>query len=74
MEDSVFVYIVDLPESIPEMVVPCEDGYCVYLNARLSYQRQLEAYLHAVNGHIKNNDFEKTDVQQIEMEAHYGII
>lgn len=70
MDEEIYCYIVDLPESVSEMVVPCEDGYCVYLNARLSYQRQLEAYLHAVNEHVRNNDFEKHNVQEIEGRAH----
>ena len=66
---DVYVYIVDLPERVDEMVTPCLDGYTVYLNARLSYAGRVKAYHHAIR-HIERNDFEKYDVQKIEEEAH----
>ena len=67
--DDIYVYIVDMPTSAAEMIMPCNGGYTIYLNARLSYQDRVKAYLHAL-GHVERNDFEKADVQQIEMEAH----
>lgn len=69
--DDVFVYEVYLPGNINEMVTPCNDGYTLYIDKRLSDEKKLQAYLHAL-GHIQNNDFEKSDVQEIEMEAHGG--
>ena len=66
---DIYVYIVDLPGRVDEMVTPCLDGYTVYLNARLSYAGRVRAYHHAIR-HIERNDFEKYDVQQIEEEAH----
>ena len=52
------------------MVVPNEDGsYTILINAKLSQEAQLKAYQHALN-HIKNEDFEKYDVQDIEFQAH----
>lgn len=69
MTDEVFVYIIDLPPKISEMVCPCDGGYCVYLNARLSQAAREQAYRHAM-WHIENNDWERDDVQQIELEAH----
>ncbi len=66
---DVYVYIVDLPERVDEMVTPCLDGYTVYLNARLSYAGRVKAYHHAIR-HIERNDFENDDVQKIEEEAH----
>jgi len=66
---DVYVYIVDLPERVDEMVTPCLDGYTVYLNARLSYAGRVKAYHHAIR-HIERNDFENYDVQKIEEEAH----
>ena len=66
---DVYVYIVDLPEMVDEMVTPCLDGYTVYLNARLSYAGRVKAYHHAIR-HIERNDFENDDVQKIEEEAH----
>lgn len=67
--DNIYVYLVDLPDRVNEMVTPCFDGYTVYLNARLSYAGRVRAYHHAI-GHIERNDFEKYDVQQIEEESH----
>lgn len=53
-----------------ELVTENSDGsYSIFINARLSYESQLKAYEHALT-HINNNDFENTDVQQIEIIAH----
>ena len=65
---DVSVYIVDIP--VREMVVP--SGPCswtIYINSRLSYQGQREAYVHAL-GHILRGDWERDNVQAIEAEAH----
>lgn len=52
------------------MVVPNEDGsYTILINAKLSQEGQLRAYQHAMK-HIQNEDFEKSDVQSIELKAH----
>lgn len=69
MDDNIYVYLIDLPDRVNEIVLPCLDGYTVYLNARLSYAGRVQAYHHAIR-HIERNDFEKYDVQQIEEEAH----
>lgn len=66
---DVYIYIVDLPDRVNEMVTPCIDGYTVYLNARLTYAGRVRAYHHAMR-HIERNDFEGFDIQEIEMEAH----
>lgn len=66
---DVYIYIVDLPDRVDEMVTPCIDGYTVYLNARLTYAGRVRAYHHAMR-HIERNDFEGFDIQEIEMEAH----
>ncbi len=68
--DDVFVYYVAMPPHIKEFVSPCLDGYTVYINDQLSKEEQLSAYYHAMV-HIVNHDFEKYDVQQLEMAAHY---
>ena len=70
--DDIFVYLIDLPEYINEMVTPCADGYTVYINARLSPIGRVEAFNHAIM-HIDHNDFEKEDVERIEYEAHRDI-
>lgn len=67
--DNIYTYIVDLPPHITEMVTPCFDGYTIYLDASLSPYGREKAFKHAM-WHIRNNDFEKYDVQQIESEAH----
>lgn len=69
MTDNVYVYIVRLPDGIDEMISPCLDGYTIYLDDQLSNEGRLEAYNHALK-HIQDNDFEKTDVQEIEAVAH----
>ncbi|MBO7726900.1 MAG: hypothetical protein J6S50_00455 [Oscillospiraceae bacterium] len=72
--DDIYVYLVDLPTTVPEMVAPCiGGGFTIYLNARLSYQDRVKAYLHALE-HVTRNDWSREDVQQIEKEAHDGIV
>ena len=71
MTPNVYTYIVDLPPTITEMVVPCLDGYTVYLDSKLSYSGRVQAFLHALR-HIEADDWSKTDVQEIEQEAHNG--
>ena len=69
---DVYVYIIDLPSGINEMVLPCADGsYTIYLSSSLSYKGKVEAYLHAIR-HIENGDCEKEeDINKIEYEAHH---
>ena len=70
MDDNIYTYIIDLKSAVPEMVVSNPDGtYSIFLNARYSFERQQESFKHACK-HIRNNDFEKTDVQTIETDAH----
>ena len=68
MED-VYVYEVDLPKGIKEMVsLAADNSYTVYINRRLSDDRKLRAYLHALRHCC--GDFERSDVQDIETDAH----
>lgn len=48
-----------------------DDSYTVFINAKLSRERQLEVYNHAVR-HIENSDFDKQDVDKIELQAHFA--
>ena len=66
--DNVYVYYVQLPDGIDEAVLPCIDGYTIYIDSRQSKAEMEQAYNHAIS-HIINNDFEKFDVEQIETEA-----
>ena len=70
-ESNVFVQLISFPNGkTKEMVSPNSDGsFTVFLNANLTHEAQLEAYQHALL-HIKQNDFEKSDVQEIEHDAH----
>lgn len=69
--DDIYVYLIDLPLAVREMVAPCIDGYTVYINSRLDHAGRVRAYLHALH-HIENNDWERPDVNQIESEAHHA--
>ena len=69
MRSDIYIYMVSLPTGINEAVTPCADGYTIYLSDKLSAEKRMEAYEHAMK-HINNLDFEKYDVQEIEAEAH----
>ena len=69
MED-INVQLLDMDTMIPEHLVKNDDDtYTIFLNARLSRDSQLKYYHHALQ-HIKENDFEEKNVQEIESEAH----
>lgn len=62
--------IIDMDVLVGEQITANSDGsYTIFLNARLSHERQLEAYAHALR-HIQENDFEKENADQIEVKAH----
>lgn len=69
--DDINVFLIDFGRSkVNEEVCLNEDGsYSIFINSRLSAVGQKEAYQHAMK-HIENNDFQKTDVQEIEARAH----
>ena len=71
---DVNVIVMDFPNKRGhEMVVPNEDGsYTIFINAGLNRESQLKAYEHAMK-HIENDDFQKTDVQEIEYIAHTSL-
>lgn len=66
MTDDVFVYMIDIPGKTNEMIAPCQDGYTVYIDDRLSPQGKLRAYYHAI-GHPA--DYERDDLTADEIEA-----
>ena len=60
----------NMPYGMPEHIIDNQDGsYTVFLNAKLNYETQREGFQHAVD-HVMRKDYEKEDVQQIEMSAH----
>lgn len=69
---DVFTYLIDFPCDIKEAVTKNEDdSYSIFINARLSHERQCQAYRHALT-HVENGDFDKKNVQHIEHAAHKG--
>lgn len=68
--DDTFVYVVPMPGGVKEAVIPCIDGYTVYISADLCPEERIEAYEHAA-WHIQNGDFDRLCVDQIETEAHH---
>lgn len=70
MTPDVNVILWNFPNNGREMVVPNEDGtYTILINSKLSDEGRLHAYEHAMK-HITDNDFEKENVQEIEVKAH----
>ena len=68
---DVNVVLMDFPNTKEkELVTPNDDGsYTIFINSRFNYETQLKAYEHAMR-HIVQNDFNKTDIQEIETIAH----
>jgi hypothetical protein len=46
-----------------------DDSYTIFIDANLSYEKQLEVYEHEMN-HIRSGDFDKKNVNAIEYCAH----
>lgn len=70
MSSGVRVEIIDLKNSVPSVVTLNEDGgYTIVLNARMCYECLQEAYYHELE-HIKQLDFEKNNVDEIELYTH----
>lgn len=62
--------LIDMDVLIGEQVIKNnDDSYTILLNARLSHERQLECYRHALL-HINNEDFLKYNADKIEFDAH----
>ena len=74
MTKDVNVILLNLPTTTAEAVTENPDGsFTIIINARLSNERQLRAYEHAIK-HIQNGDFEKSNVQSIEYAAHNNVV
>lgn len=74
MNNDIFVRYLDMDVNVSEHIIQNPDGsYTIFLNSRLSWEHLQEAYEHAIS-HIENCDFEKTDAQKIEYEAHFNQI
>lgn len=53
---DIYLYCIDIPGNVEEMVMPCADGYTVYIDIKLSYEQRLDALSHALD-HILNDDW-----------------
>lgn len=62
---------IDLPTTIRGYTIRDHNGdYNIYINARMTTERQIEAYRHELK-HIRNGDFNRTgSVDLIEIHAH----
>ena len=71
LPDDITVVLKDFPPGkIHEAVRQRPDGtFLVLIDSRLNYEQRLNEYRHALL-HIERGDFDKTDVQRIEAEAH----
>ncbi len=66
---------IDLPVGVDGITVLDENGdYNVYLNDRLSYDAQVNAFRHEIE-HIKQGHFYAyKDIMVLEDQAEYGIV
>lgn len=70
MSENINVVVLQMEYGMHGIACLNHDGsITVFLNSRDSHERQMEAYKHEMK-HIKRRDFEKHDVQTIELEAH----
>jgi hypothetical protein len=67
--DNIFIYYVEFPNNVKEMITPCYDGYTIYINRKLPREARNKAYQHALT-HIRNNDFNGANISAIEIRAH----
>ena len=62
--------LIDMDVLVGEQVIKNnDDSYTILLNARLSHERQLECFRHALL-HISNEDVEKDNADEIECKTH----
>jgi len=66
----VLVKFVDLPCRVKAVSTENEDGsYTVILNSKLNYEQNVESFKHEIR-HIEKKDFDKDDVDMIELLNH----
>lgn len=66
---NAWIYPVDLHGKANAIVTKCIEGYTVYVDRNLPPDKQREACRLELD-HIEDHDFEKTDVNVIEIENH----
>ena len=64
------IILIDLDTMVGETICKnADDSYTIFLNARWSSEMQRKCFEHALD-HVRHNDWEKEDVNQIEKERH----
>lgn len=65
------VQLIGFPTAkVHEAVTPNEDGsVTIFLDKNMTFEAQRKRFLHAMK-HLGENDFDKDNVQEIEMETH----
>ena len=70
LTEDIGVHFLNMDTAIEEQVVyNADNSFSIFINARISNERQMIAYQHALK-HILNNDFNKKSVDDIETDAH----
>jgi len=68
------VRFIKLGHNVKEAVTKnSDDSYTIFIDNRLCKEAQNEAFLHAIK-HILDNDFEKVDVNQIELGVRLWVL
>ena len=64
------VVLTDLDDMIGECICHnADDSYTIWINSRWSSEEQRKCFSHALD-HIRHNDWERFDVNEIEKERH----
>lgn len=67
---DIFVHYINMDVCVKEQVVKnTDDSFSIFINARRSYETQVQAYVHAMK-HICNGDFDEQCADNIELSAH----
>ena len=62
--------LIDLDTMVGETICKnADDSFTIFINSRWSSEMQKQCFCHALD-HIRHNDWEKNDVNQIEKERH----
>ena len=72
MLENIFVHYLNMPTSVKSNVTHNEDGsYSIFINARLSQNQQINAYMHEID-HILKDDFNRRHeiADRLEYYAH----
>lgn len=65
------IQLIGFPSTkVHEAVTPNEDGsVTIFIDKNITFEAQQKRFLHAMK-HLRENDFDRDDVQVIETEAH----